>query len=51
MGEGDAPGKKDSEKLAALSAIYQLVQRGLVSTLTGILWFGRFIYPPSTPAG
>ena len=34
VGEGDSPTKEDSEKLAVLSVVYQLVQCGLVSTLT-----------------
>lgn len=46
VGEGDAPLKKDSEKLAALSAVYQLVQRGLVSTSTGRSWLDNQFLPP-----
>lgn len=34
VGEGDSPTKEDSEKLAALSVVYQLVQCGLASTLS-----------------
>ena len=34
VGEGDSSTKEDSEELAVLSVIYQLVQCGLVGTLT-----------------
>ena len=44
VGEGDAPAKKDSERLAALSAVYQLARRGLVSASTDTSWVESLIY-------
>ena len=47
VGNGDSPTREDSENLAVLSVVYQVVQRGLVRMLTTKSLISSLIFPPS----
>ena len=51
MGTGDASSRKDAEKLAALSACFQLVERGWLEGKRGKTHLGPGVGPVGGAAG